>query len=792
MTHIKEQSLQNKQSIVKLFIIFIIITVALFIGMTLVVLTPKLDQTFDSMRSEADKTAAKVFAGQLQQYIHDRELALIDIADNALVTNVSLLSDSDSPAFRDFIKHTNLLGEDPVFTIVDIVGDVLYTESNAESNDEPMNNDYYQSALALINEEEFNKKEGDEEKNEYKTDRALLTVINTHTPQFEIAVPIVYGQRTQGIIIARITADPSHLFKEGSKLGKQSAVAYEKNGQRIASDISGINMIHNEDINITRYGLDFTYISDRFPVVEKKRAIYQSFIFTTLFGALVILTILFVFGRKIIVKPFQALAASQQSIASAVEGISHIDTQGRYITLNHAYAGTAGYTPEELEGQAWSKTVYPEDLPALESAYQEMIDNGKVTAEARGIKKDGSLFYKRVTMVSRYNEQGVFIGHDCFMQDISSQKMTEERIRKQQQDLQLIFDNVPVSIWYKNDKNHILRLNKKAAESMGGNVEDFEGKDTYDLFPEMAKKYHDDDLAVIQSQTPQLNIVEEYTPLNFPNGWVSTDKIPYTDPKTHESFIFVCSQDITPIKNAEADKNQLIEQLSHTNKELEQFAYIASHDLKAPLRGIEQLADWIQQDCTEILPEKSSNHLNLMVNRVQRMGRLLEDLLAYSHVARIDLSQDHIDLKSILNDLFDLHVQPFGFQYTLDVPDGTILIARKPLEMIIRNLLDNAVKHHHQGNGKISLRYKGNDNAHIIEISDDGPGIAPELHDKAFKMFQTLQSRDKVEGSGMGLAIIKKILYRYEGSIDIYSDGSNGTTFKIVWPYNQTNQKAAT
>ncbi len=774
MTQIIPSQNENKRSIVTLFIGFMIMTTVLFVGMTLAILIPKLDKTFDDMRSEADKTTTQVFAGQLHQYIHDRELALNDIATNALVTNTILLDNGKNATFRDFINNTTLLGEDPLLTVVNVIGEVLYTEE-----DDALIKNSYQWALPLLNDQSLSN----------PVNTALLTIASTTPPQFKIAVPILYGQRAQGILIARITADPDELFKEDGKFDANSGIAYEKNNQRIASSINNFNIIHKELVNIDRYGLAFSYISDRTPVIEKKKAITDSFLLTTLFGSLVLLTTLYLFGKRIIVKPFEALAASEASIASAVEGISHIDTYGCYITLNQAYAGAAGYTPNELEGQPWTKTVYPEDLASLEVAYQKMIDDGKVTAEARGIKKDGTIFYKRVTMISRYNNEGIFIGHDCFMQDISAQKHTEEKIRKQQQDLQLIFDNVPVKIWYKDDKNRILRLNKNAATSMGGTVEDFEGKDTYDLFPDMAKKYHEDDLSVIQSEKPLLNIIEEYTPIHGPRGWVSTDKIPHTDPVSEESFLFVCSQDITSLKNVEMEKNQLIEKLSHTNKELEQFAYIASHDLKAPLRGIEQLAGWIEDDCSAVLPEQSLNHLNLMKNRVKRMGNLLDDLLAYSHVNRIDLSQENINIKDLLSNLVDLHIQPAGFKHELKVPNGTILIARKPFEIVIRNLLDNAVKHHHQGNGTITIEYNSSNHAHYINVTDDGPGIAPELHEKVFKMFQTLQPRDKTEGSGMGLAIISKILKRYDGSITIDSDGNSGTTFKIEWPHNQIKQE---
>lgn len=759
----------DKTSILRMFIVFVTIATFMFVGLTLAILSPMFQRSFDKIQTEADKTAAQVNSDRLEQYLFDRELALKDAAVNPLIVNASLLADGERPDFRDFLYEIRILGENPIVTVLDVSGGILYTELKGES----FTKEVYSSDLP-----DFHQKI----RKHIKSKTTYLNILDGTKPKFLLGVPVIYGVSAQGFVIAEISADPSILLDKTTAIQKGYGLSYEINGHQVSTDTDHIKVMTREHVNTPRYGIDFTFINDHFSALKNKNLFNRVFITTTLLGSICIFLTLYILGRRIIVKPYQEMLTSQQAIASAVEGIAQIDTSGRYLSLNHAYANTAGYTPEELEGKLWSKTVNPDDLPSLENAYKEMITKGKVSAEAKGIKKDGSLFYKRVTLVSRYDEQNKFIGHYCFMQDITERKTAEEQIYEQQRDLKLIFDNVPVSIWYKDDKNTILRLNRNAAESMGGTVEDFEGKNTYDLFPEMAKKYHNDDLEVIYSDKPKINIVERYTPLNKPESWVSTDKIPHTDPSTGESFIFVCSQDITVIKESEEQKKQLISQLSHSNKELEQFAYIASHDLKSPLRGIEQLADWIVQDCQELLPEQSARHLSLMINRVQRMGGLLEDLLEYSRIGRLDLSGEPVNLKVVLEDLCDLLVNPFGFRYSLQVPEDNIIIARKPFEIVIRNLLDNAVKHHDKDTGTISISYNSKDGAHHIEVSDDGPGIDPGMHEKAFKVFQTLQPRDKVEGSGMGLAIIKKIMHRYEGSIDIHSDGNNGTTFKIVWP----------
>lgn len=126
--------------------------------------------------------------------------------------------------------------------------------------------------------------------------------------------------------------------------------------------------------------------------------------------------------------------------------------------------------------------------------------------------------------------------------------------------------------------------------------------------------------------------------------------------------------------------------------------------------------------------------------------------------------------------------KPQGFSFS--APDIEITIPKNPFEIILRNLLSNAIKHHDKEQGHITIEHESNGDYDIISVADDGPGIPLEFHDKAMEMFQTLKSRDKVEGSGMGLAMIKRIVEHYQGTISIISDGKRGTKMSIHWKNN--------
>lgn len=220
--------------------------------------------------------------------------------------------------------------------------------------------------------------------------------------------------------------------------------------------------------------------------------------------------------------------------------------------------------------------------------------------------------------------------------------------------------------------------------------------------------------------------------------------------------------------------------LEKSNSDLEQFAYIASHDLRSPLNAIMQLATWVKEDCGDLLPEASQTHLELMQGRALRMSKLLEDLLDYSRVNRFKYPYENISLNTLVNEQFSLLDGSNDFTMTCD--DVVIEAPKIPFEIMIRNLLSNAIKHHENDQGRISVRYLEQAGMHCIEVEDDGQGIPEEMFEKIFEMFQTLQSRDDKEGSGMGLAMIKRIIIHYGGEVTVRSKVGQGTVFVLSWP----------
>lgn len=242
---------------------------------------------------------------------------------------------------------------------------------------------------------------------------------------------------------------------------------------------------------------------------------------------------------------------------------------------------------------------------------------------------------------------------------------------------------------------------------------------------------------------------------------------------------------VSLMEDAQTEK-QIAEQqaieLARSNRDLDDFAYVASHDLKSPLRGIDQLASWVIEDLEAGNMTEIPENLTMMRQRVQRLESLLNDLLAYSRIGRDKAKIASVDSAALANELFLLNSPPPGFQLTTEGSLPVFTTAIVPFEQVIRNLLSNAVKHHDRNNGQLQISCTEEDNFYTFAVNDDGPGIEPKHHEHIFKMFKALKPRDEVEGSGMGLSMIKKIVEYYGGKVYLESTVGQGTTFYFSWP----------
>ncbi|HEX3848101.1 MAG TPA: PAS domain-containing sensor histidine kinase [Steroidobacteraceae bacterium] len=232
-------------------------------------------------------------------------------------------------------------------------------------------------------------------------------------------------------------------------------------------------------------------------------------------------------------------------------------------------------------------------------------------------------------------------------------------------------------------------------------------------------------------------------------------------------------------------RNAMQLELRQANANLEEFSYAASHDLKSPLRGIADLITWITEDLGDKAGPEVERNLGRVSDRIQRLGRVIDDLLAYAHSGKASDDVELVDLEQLIGGIIEILPRPEGFRIEVQVEAKPFVTPRVPLETVLRNLIGNAIKHHDLAAGHITVRARDRGGYCEITVADDGPGIPAAAQERVFRMFQTLAAgvRDR---SGIGLALSKRLVEAHGGKIALESaHGARGTTFRVRWPRMQ-------
>ena len=478
-----------------------------------------------------------------------------------------------------------------------------------------------------------------------------------------------------------------------------------------------------------------------------------------------------------------------------LQGVVHQDADGKIISMNRAAVRILGKTPEEFLGETSVSVEHDtirEDgcpFPGLEHPAMVSLRTGKtVTDVVMGVFNPREKKYRwiNITAIPLFkNSDGRPFQVYTVFEDITERKADSEALRNTRNYLESLFDyaNAPIIVWDPNSA--ITRFNHAFEHMTGYQAEDVIGKDLSMLFPPATRE---STLVKINQTLEGQQWESTEIPILRRDGstrlalWSSAN-IYSKDGKTLIATI-AQGQDITDRKEAETRLKEYSERLARSNMELQRFAYVASHDLREPLRTISGFLQIISMDYGDKLDDVAKDYIARAVGASERLHKMIDDLLSFSRLetkkkefARVDLTDVMTTVKN------DLEKSIAEHRATITVePLPEVLADNQQMTILFRNLVDNGVKFHGKDPPVVRITTQRKEDEWVFSVQDNGIGIEPTNYSKIFGMFTRLHPWKEYPGNGIGLSMCKKIVERHGGRIWVESVMGEGTSFFFTLP----------
>lgn len=496
-----------------------------------------------------------------------------------------------------------------------------------------------------------------------------------------------------------------------------------------------------------------------------------------------------------------------------VEGVMNysifmIDINGYIQTWNEGGKNIKGYSSNDIIGKHFSIFYTAEDnandKPARE--LQIAVATGKYEETGWRVKKNGSVFWAHVLITSLYNEENRLIGFSKVTHDLTEQKESEETLRQSEERFRLLVEQVvDYAIFMLDVKGRIISWNEGARRIKGYEAGEIIGK-YFSIF------YPEEDII---SGKPSFELKEAIRTGKYEEEgwrlrkdgtqfWANVIITAVYDAKKHLIGFSKVTRDLTERMEAEKELKTSYDrykklakelktandELLYLNEELGQFTSIVSHDLQEPIRTIRSFLQLINEKLDEEKSEELKIYINKSMSAANRMRELILNLLHYSHVSKKDFVCAKVDVNEIINQgLQNLKssIETTGALITVDNKVDSLFGDQMQLVQVMQNLLSNSLKFTVE-RPQITIKcWKENGNVRF-SVTDNGIGIAEEDVDKVFEIFRRLDTKNEYSGTGIGLAICKKIADRHNGRIWLESVPGKGTTFHLVLPQTTFNE----
>lgn len=439
-------------------------------------------------------------------------------------------------------------------------------------------------------------------------------------------------------------------------------------------------------------------------------------------------------------------------------------------------------SPEQLIGQNCSaaadqsKHLFENPTEFVERINQLIKGKKQVLSDELKLV-DGSILERDFIPIY---EDKVYKGHLWAYRDVTLRRTFRKRIEAEGQKYSSIIANMNLGLIEVNNDDEILMVNQSIEEMSGYSESELLGKKGSEILlvqeDQLILDTENKKRAVGKSNSYEVRARKKDGSIRH---WLISGAPQYNLKGKITGSIGI-HLDITEFKSLELQKENLLRKLEKSNDELQEYAHVVSHDLKSPLRSINALVSWIREDNLDKWTEDTKEHLNMIDTTLEKMEQLISDVLEYSSVGTDNSVADHVDLNLVLADIKTLLHLPEHIELRIADSLPTIKADRVKIQQLFQNLMSNAIRYCDKDPGLIEVDYTESAGYFTFMVKDNGIGIAPEYHEKIFKIFQTLNKRK--DSTGIGLSIVKKIVDLYQGDIWVESEMNQGTTFYFTIP----------
>jgi PAS domain S-box-containing protein len=462
-----------------------------------------------------------------------------------------------------------------------------------------------------------------------------------------------------------------------------------------------------------------------------------------------------------------------------------VSLEGVLLDVNQAALDSIAVRKEEIAGRLFWETPWwhtPQLREQLKEAIHRAAKGEFCRYEVQFPHPRGVTLTTDFSLKPVFDESGGVVMIIAEAHDITERKRAERDLQESQERLRTGIEVAGMGLARFDYPTNLVALSPEAAVLYG-----FEPDISFVTREQIHNTFHPDQRPELEATIAQVVdpggtgwFAQEHQVL-WPTGEVrclSVRKQVFFDrsgPIHRPSHAILAAIDVT-------EQNRTQAELEARNQELDSFVYLVSHDIKAPLRAISNLSQWIEEDLEGALPAASQAQMERLRTQVQRMNAMIDGLLDYARIGRLDGWIEPVVVSQLLAETIHLLAPPPSFTISFDPHLPTLSTNRILLAQVLTNLIGNAIKHHAREDGVIQVRIAEHGDEYEFAISDDGPGIDPVHHERVFGIFQAINPQNRSDSSGIGLAIVKKIVEAEGGTLRLESQLGQGTTFFFTWP----------